>query len=487
MTPLFLGLDVGTTTITAVAFDIAAGDLVARVTLANTADCTPADRQAAGWSELDLDRARAIVDDAARAVVATLAERGQEQELAGVGVTGQMHGVALLDAAGHAVRTAITWRDRRVAEPFADGVSYLEELKRRAGPGAFQRTGCEPAAGYLGPSLFWLALHDELRVQRVCSIPDAIVASLTGAPATTDRTNAAGSGVFDVVAGAWDVGLLDHLGVPRAIFPPVHGAGTPVGQLTRAAADAWGLRAALPVGVALGDHQASLLGSVGEPLDTVHVNVGTGAQVSAVMEEFARVPGLDTRPFPGGRYLLTLAGLAGGRSLALLRDFFGQVGERLFGARRSGDDLYDAMLGSAGEAPAGADGLTCTPLFAGTRREPSLRGAFTGISLDNFSPGHLARALVEGVADNLAASYAELQPAAGPRHRLVGAGNGIRRNPLLANALAARFGLPLAMPIWEEEAAVGAALAVAVGTGALPDFAAAAARVRYQALIGLTE
>jgi len=95
----------------------------------------------------------------------------------------------------------------------------------------------------------------------------------------------------------------------------------------------------------------------------------------------------------------------------------GQVGEHLLGARLGDDDLYDAMLRGAAQVPAGADGLLCLPLFAGTRRDPSLRGTLTGISLDNFSPGHFARALIEGMANGLADSYAELRPTAGPRRR----------------------------------------------------------------------
>lgn len=479
--PLFLGLDVGTTTVTAVAFDPTRSESAASATLANTAYCTPA--EPSSWSEMDLDRVFAISAEAVTSVVERLGHRARR--LAGIGVTGQMHGVAFLDPDGRAARSTITWRDRRVQAALGSGGSYLDELKRRAGAGAFDRTGCEPAAGYLGPTLFWLSLRGELPASRVCSIPDAIVVLLTGGRPVTDPTNAAGSGVFDVVARRWDVDLLRRLGLPVEIFPHVQEAGTPVGTVTAALANAWGLRARLQVGTALGDHQASVIGSVREPLDTLHVNVGTGTQVSAILPEFTRVAGLDTRPFPGGRYLLTQAGLAGGRSFALLRDFFGRVGELLFARTLGQDELYEAMLRLAEAVPTGADGLQCSPLFAGTRPDPTLRGSVTGIGLDNFTPGHLTRAVVEGTAASLASSAAELLASAGPRGRLVGAGNGVRRNRLLAAAIAARFERPLLVPRWQEEAAVGAALSAAVGAGAGYDDAARC--VKYLAQPGASE
>ncbi len=468
---MIVGLDVGTTSIGGVAFDLARGDVAARASRANTAQSAPQP----GREELDLDGALDLVAEVLRELV-----EGHAGEVMAVGVTGQMHGVAFLGQRGRAVRSAITWRDRRVEEPHPAGGTYLDEFRRRAGPAAFERTGCEPAAGFLGPALFCLRERRELPDALVCSIPDAVVAGLTGQHPWTDPTNAAGSGVFDVERGEWDAGLLDRVGLPADRFPPVAEAGVPVGSLRVDVAQQLGLAATVSVGNALGDHQASVLASVQAPFDTIHVNIGTGGQVSTPVRSFHRIAGIETRPWPGHRYLLTGAGLVGGRSLAWLVARFQEIGGELFGARRDEEELYESMLRLGAAVPPGAEGLRCSPLFVGTRVDPTLRGSFTGIGQSNISVGHLTRALLEGMSDVLLDLYRQIEPSAGARDRLVGSGNAVRRGSLLGSILSERFARPLWQTAWPEEAAVGAALACAVGTRALPNYAAAAALVRYR-------
>jgi sugar (pentulose or hexulose) kinase len=468
---VIVGLDVGTTTIGGVALDLGRGELVSRASRANTAQSTPQP----GREELDVDGALDLVQE----VLAELVD-GRASEVTAIGVTGQMHGVAFLDEHGRAVRSAITWRDRRVEEPHPAGGTYLDAFKRRAGPGSFERTGCEPAVGFLGPTLFLLQERGELPDALVCSIPDAIVSGLTGQRPWTDPTNGAGSGVFDVARGDWDAGLLERVGLPAKRFPRVAEAGVRVGPLRTELAQPLGLAASVSVGNALGDHQASVLASVRAPFDTIHVNIGTGGQVSTPVASFSRIAGIETRPWPGHRYLLTGAGLVGGRSLAWLVSRFQEIGAELFGAGRDEEELYDTLLRLGAAVPPGADGLRCSPLFAGTRADPTLRGSFTGIGQANVSVGHVTRALLEGMTDVLVDLYRQIEPSAGVRDQLVGSGNAVRRGPLLGSILADRFGRPLRQTVWPEESAAGAALACAVGTGALPDYDAAAELVRYR-------
>src|SRR6185437_12249862 len=113
-----------------------------------------------------------------------------------------------------------------------------------------------------------------------------------------------------------------------------------------------------------------------------------------------------------------------------------------------------------------SDGLRCSPLFTGTRADPTRRGALTGLSSENFAPGHLSRALLEGMAAIFHEGYLEIATMlGGPRPQLVGAGNGLRQNSLLAEIVADTFGLPVMLPRHQEEAAFGAALVAAVGIG----------------------
>ena len=137
------------------------------------------------------------------------------------------------------------------------------------------------------------------------------------------------------------------------------------------------------------------------------------------------------------------------------------------------------MTRLAAEVPPGSEGLRCSPLFTGTRVDPSLRGSFSGIAPDNFTPGHFARALLEGIAEVHFDFYKQMRPLIGERDFLVGSGNGVRLNPLMAGILAQRFKMVLNIPALEEEAATGAALLAAVGTKELDSLDAAAKLLRY--------
>jgi sugar (pentulose or hexulose) kinase len=467
--PLYLGLDVGTTTLSTVILDAQTGALRARHTVTHDAEATSTQDKAHGRAELDLDR---LHSQMLRALAQTVAQVGDERaQVRGIGVTGQMHGLALLGLHNRPLGPAITWQDRRAQEQLPDGnETYLARfLSLAGGPSAFERMGCLPATGYLGVTLFWLKLNALLPPPpaTACFIPDAAVSFLSGCPPCTDPTDGGSSGVMDIVERGWAWPLIERLGLPRSLFPPVRESGERAGELRPELAREMGLPRGMPVYVALGDNQASFLGSVREPGNSLLINVGTGSQLSALAERFQRLPGLDVRYFPGGKYLLVGAGLFGGRSYAYLRDFFRQVGVAFFGGRGD-EELYEEMNRLAAQVPPGADGLRCSPIFTGTRADPTLRGSFTGISPENLTPGHLTRALLEGMAEGFYAFYEQMRPLLGPRAYLVGSGNGLRRNRLLAQILTERFVMPLHIPALEEEAATGAALLAAVGAGECP-------------------
>jgi sugar (pentulose or hexulose) kinase len=309
-------------------------------------------------------------------------------------------------------------------------------------------------------------------VGTACFIMDYFGAMLTGKQPVTDATCAASSGVFDLVAGDWDDDALAALGLLEQNLPVVLASGARLGELIPAIAEATYLPAGLPVFVGIGDNQASFLGSVPSRADTVLVNIGTGGQVAAYNDPFDYDPLLETRPFPGGGYLLVSAGLVGGRTYALLEQFFRDVGERFFD--QSTGPLYERLNTLAAAVPRGADGLRCEPFFTGTRDNPELRASWTGVSAENFTAGHFTRALLEGMARAFRSGYERIgRHLSVSRRRLVGAGNGVRENPVLARIVSDEFELPLAVPRHREEAAFGAALIASVGAGIFPDLDAA--------------
>jgi sugar (pentulose or hexulose) kinase len=145
--------------------------------------------------------------------------------------------------------------------------------------------------------------------------------------------------------------------------------------------------------------------------------------------------------------------------------------------------MYALMNTLAKAAPPGAGGVRCEPFFTGTRAEPDRRANWSDISEENFTPAHMVRALLEGMARAFHDGARRIQAATGAAAtRLIGAGNGVRENPAFAGILAEEFGLPLSVPAHHEETAFGAALTAALGAGLLPDLAAAGALIRYRTM-----
>ncbi len=475
--PVVVGVDLGTSKISALAVETATGAILARHTLANQAETTSAEDRARSRSEWD---ARQITATAGCCLRALMEQLGAHP-VVGLGITGQQHGVVVVDRNLTPLTPFINWQDRR-GDEIVPGTqaTYVRQAIRRVGERAPERTGCRLATGYLAVTLFWLNEHRMLPVAgTACFIMDYFGACLTGRTPVTDATCAASSGVLDAVSGKWDVDLIAGLGLPPTMFPELRSSGARLGGVIASASPLTGLPPGLPVFVAIGDNQASFVGSVASREDSILVNVGTGGQVTAYRRDFVFDPLLETRPYPGDGYLLVCAGLSGGQAYAVLERFFRQVAVDILGTDTT-ETVYETLNRLAARVPPGCEGLCCEPFFTGTRQDPNLRASWTGISTANFTPAHLTRALLEGMARIFHGGYrAIVRHLHEPRSQLIGAGNGLRENDVLAQIVADEFGLPLRLPAHREEAAFGAALVAAVGVGAFPDLAAAGRLIHY--------
>ncbi len=401
-----------------------------------------------------------------------------------LGLTGQMHGALMVDARRRPLTNLITWQDRRATEPGPDGSVPLDEFRARcaARSDAMARTGCSPSASHTSAILFTLARTGEIppNTERAAMLADWIAAELCDSPIVTDPTHAASAGVFDVVAGAWNDELIAASGLDRQLFPRIAGSGTPIGTIAPEIAAETGLPAGMPVCNAVGDNQASVLGSVPSAQPHLQINIGTSGQINWLAEGFARIHGMDTRPFPHGRFLMVGAGLSGGDAYAwVMRAARGWL--EAFGAAVDDETLFERLNELAARIPPDCDGLVCEPLFRGTRREPHAKGSFRGITPDNFTPGHVARAVLRGIATGMHGFYDDASEAR-PTHlsRIVGSGNALRRNPLFAEIIADVFQREVWIAEHEEEAAYGAALLAGSNVGLWPDLAAAGANVRLR-------
>lgn len=422
-----LGLDIGTTTISAVVVEN--GAVLSALTLENGAFLETPNP----WEKIqDPNHIRAT---ALQAVETLLAQHPDTQR---IGITGQMHGILYLDATGTPVSPLYIWQDGRGDQPYDRQETYAQHVSRI--------TGYPAATGY-GMVTHWYNLQNGLvpaSATQLCTIHDYIAMLLSGnTVALTEASDAASLGLFDVEKGCFDQDALKKAGIDPAMVPKL--AETPcIGHF----------RGSIPVYIPIGDNQASFLGATGGKTDAMLVNMGTGGQFSVYTEHFLECPGLETRPFPGG-FLLVGSSLCGGRAYALLESFLRQTAKAMTGS--TPNSCYDAMntLLSSG-CP--EDLPTVVPLFQGTRQDPTLRGSITGLNTENFTPRHLIWAMLQGMTAELHDMYLRFLAAGGAPAVLIGSGNGLRRNSHLQNCFSRMFGQKLVMSDCNEEAATGAAI-----------------------------
>jgi sugar (pentulose or hexulose) kinase len=206
--------------------------------------------------------------------------------------------------------------------------------------------------------------------------------------------------------------------------------------------------------------------------------VGTGGQINWPVETFIRLDGMETRYLPVGRLMLVGPGLSGGDAYAWVNRTAAKW-LAAFGVECATDEIYARMNELAAALPESDDSLECEPLFRGTRWKPAARGEFRGVTFDNFSLGHVARAVLRGIAQGMYSFY-ESAGANRPAHldHIIGSGNGLRKNPLLVREISRRFSRAVWFPAHTQEAAYGAALLAGASTGVWPDLATAGAKIR---------
>ena len=450
---LAMGIDIGTTSLSMVLLDAGTGELVDRLT-ANTEAFVP-DGHPGGRTQ-DPEKIVRLVREGMEAMIERTGRPGC------IGLTGQMHGMLYADGEGRAVSPLYTWQDPRGGEPLADGRSATERLRA---------AGCASAAGYgLATHLALFARGETpAGAARMVTIPDYLAMKLTGDPEPRIGADMAASwGCFDLKERRFQTAALEAAGVDPAILP----------RLTQGHAIAGRTPEGVPVAVAIGDNQASVLGSVRDVAHTALINIGTGSQISLGVAGYIDVQGgIELRPCTAESSILVGSGLCGGRAYAMLERFY----RELTGAQ---DGCYGLMARQA-EAFVERFGWDAAwrvrTTFSGTRDDPAARGGMDGIGEDNFRPGALTAGMIAGILGELHDYYDRMCALSGGRAAaLVGSGNGLRRNPLMRSLAQTLFGLPLRVPAWQEEAGCGAALVALAAAGCVPDLTRAQELIRYE-------
>lgn len=440
----FLGIDIGTSSICGIVYNTVSKDIVSIAKINNTdmLSCNV-------WEKVQ--DANAIVD-----IVLDLIQelRIQYPDIKGIGLSGQMHGILYVNAEGEAVSPLYTWQDMRGSLLYKDGMSYAAYLSKQ--------TGFPLSTG------FGLVTHYYNKVNslvpqnavKLCTIMDYTAMRLTGkCEPLVDCSNAASLGFFDKEKLAFDKEALWNEGIDSSILPEIGKAFSRVGHYEN-----------ISVYTAIGDNQASFLGSIRDIRHSIHITVGTSSQISVYSEDYVNVPLLDTRPLPGGGYILVGAALCGGCSFSLLKKFFSETIKLYTGEEMDDTDLYKIMV-SVPYKEVQEDDIRVETLFGGTRSHPEKRGKIMNISCLNWHPENLIRGFLEGMSQELYDFYQLLPNSVRERKTiLVGSGNGIKRNPLLCQILEERFKCHLQVSACREEAALGACICGMVGNGYINNF-----------------
>ena len=427
-----VGLDVGTTGVKALAIS-PAGDILARAEESYELS-TPRP----GWAEQD-------PEDWWRAAERALARLGGRP--AAVGLSGQMHGLVVLDDRDRVLRPAILWNDQRTGAECA-------EIEERVGLARLIRlTGNRALTGFTAPKLLWLRRHEPdtyARIAHVLLPKDYVRLRLTGEHAI-DVADASGTLLFDVAARRWSREMLgalelDPAWLPRTLESPEISGATAGG---------------IPVAAGAGDQAAAALGVGVDRPGPVSVVLGTSGVVFAALPAFAADPEARVHVFchavPGAWHAMGVMLSAAG-SLRWLRDTL------------ASDRGYEELIAAAEEWPPGAEGLTFLPYLTGERTphaDPRARAAFAGLTV-RHDLGAFVRAVLEGVAYGLRDSL-ELLRELGVDPQAGHVSGGGARSEHWLRIVASVLGLPIRRTATDEGSAYGAALLGGVAAGVFRD------------------
>ena len=432
---LSVGVDIGTTTISTVVFDIGHKKPIEIHSVPHHSYiCTDI------YSEQNvftiLDQTEALLDQLTK----------RYPRIVSIGITGQMHGIVYINGNGEPISNLINWQDKRADQELENG-----------------KTGCQLIESVTGQRIstgYGIATHFcNLRSHTVpngavgfCSIMDLFAMRICGLKKALTHTSVAASfGLFDVKEKCFMHEKLSLLGIEEGFLPEVTEQSRIIGSYK-----------GIPVYVAIGDNQASVLGAVRDNASDILVNIGTGSQVSVVSDYFICSEETEVRPFIEGKYLVCGSALCGGFAYSMLEAFFRSFAES---CGVDGISIYEILNTLAELAYASEEeGLEVDVSFCGKRNDPLCRGSIQNIGRHNFTPSALALGVLRGMCNELYALYGTLPEG---KSRIIASGGAVRKVGILRRLLEDRFGMPVSVNAVEEEAAVGAALFSALALGKL--------------------
>lgn len=426
-----IGLDIGTTTVCGIVIDPAEGKVISSQTLANDSAVTVND----SFERLQdvnriLDICNQIVDGFIR----------KYDDISHIGITGQMHGILYIDSEGNSVSPLYSWQDQRGNLIYKEALTYSGYVT--------SVTGYHMATGYGLTTHFYNWVNDKIpnKAACLCTIPDFVAMRLAEKKRPViHKSMAASLGLYSIEEGGFDQKAIEILNMNIQHLPEVANVETAYEANSKG----------ITVSMALGDNQASFLGSV-SPESNILVNIGTGSQISVFSESYHKDVDIEYRPYIGDTYLMVGSSLCGGASYELLRDFYVKV-LQLFQCDLP-ENMYEIMNQAANSVYDTENRIVVNTRFNGTRANPGIRGSIEQLNPDNFTPEVLTLAMLQGMCDELHHIYENVPKSDQGSKVIIGSGNGIRKNPVLQKIIEDTFGKKLYIPRFGEEASCGAAL-----------------------------
>ena len=419
----YLGIDLGSTSISWNLYDADSDKSIACTSFPN--DCTL--KSAVSYEHIQ--DAGEIINFALEIIDNILL---QHNDICGIGITGQMHGIVYLDN-GTAVSPLYTWQDKRAA--LNDGEICWETE---------EKTGYRIYPGY-GFATFLYNSRNSLAPEKftdICTLSDYLAMVLCGdKKPKIHPSNAASIGIYNIKNKAFDFSAAEKLGAEISRFPEVC-----KDKIT-------GEYKGVPVAVSIGDNQASFLGSVGTEETRALANFGTGSQISYITTDtvFSGSKDIEIRPYIGEKNLICGSALCGGKAYALAHTFF----ERYATALGFKGKQYDIMDSFAEKGIDQGNAVFVYPYFSGKRSDPTLLGRIENISESNFTPESFLAGILIGMSRELRDMFNEMNPR--NIKEIIASGNAARKTAPLLKALEKEFGLPVKLSKENEEAALGAA------------------------------
>lgn len=378
---MFIGIDLGTSSVKAVLVD-RKGEVRASASSSLTLSQPQprwSEQDPAAWWQATLDSVDALLVEAKKLGIAA-------SDIAGIGLSGQMHGATLLDASDNVQRPAILWNDGRCDIECAE----LEQV-----PNFRAITGNLAMPGFTAPKLLWVRKHEPQVFERIAKVllpKDYLRLKLTGEYAS-DMSDAAGTLWLDVGKRAWSDEMLHACGLNRSQMPSLHEGNQITGQLRSELAERWGI-ARVPVAAGGGDNAAGAVGvGIVKPGQAM-LSLGTSGVFFAVSDGFRSRPELAVHSFchalPNTWHLMSVM-----LNAASCLDFT---------ARLTAYENVPALLGEAQASKGIHDGSPFfLPYLSGERtphNDSHARGAFVGLS-GSTQRADLANATLEGVGFGL--------------------------------------------------------------------------------------